>query len=414
VTIAPHRWHATLKKMREDGHRQIQIDVLWGNHEFSKGVRDFANRPRLRIERLLNLIQAEHLQANVMVGFPPLRKSLPEWAWKEERNTEIPKKVFDKNSNPFATAQVPDFERIQTRFFDFVKEVLSILSLYTQPDGPVRSCSLNYGYYALSISNREFDSVAGPLADRYQSIEKLNKRYQTNFSNFDSLNRTASYQLMQEKRPWLATYDFKWSRSYRLASCSKNELQAAVPESLDELFGIQYEFGAAERSEKSWSVMYEPVAVEVGEDRVMPFMGSHKISKSGASAYRLVEYLNYHSNRNNVNCRPLPVFSDVSQIPGNLVVVSGNYMCRRSWNFIQRVLGAGKRVFFVLGVPMYDENLQPYEWPKAGERCAVEGKHYSVLKWNLGEGQLMATIPAQKIDDGLWEKVRGFGEMMDQ
>ena len=77
------------------------------------------------------------------------------------------------------------------------------------------------------------------LGLRYQDIETFNFRYNTAFKNLTSAASKQGIRALQDKRAWLAAFDYKWCRRRMLSALREEVLQAIRRPTHADLFSVE-------------------------------------------------------------------------------------------------------------------------------------------------------------------------------
>jgi len=395
--LTPAAWGIRFDSIREKGSSRVTVPVLWGVHEQLRGIREFYKPTRLRLERLLSTAQEKGFEVDLLVGFPAHPESFPQWTHRLEPQALVPLALWEGERGPVSLKKVPSLGQPEIReaFVGFLEEVYRIVKLYFAPQGPVREVRLDLGISAHDVSVGDESAYRESLAERYESIDRLNQIYGTAFRDFSAAVTSTGVRVLCDKRPWLAAHDLKRCRDRRLRAFETFLLEhprvkglfrsAAEPEAGEDLFG----FG----------IGFDPTLVE-GRAGVggSPSLPNGLVNGTAATAFRIWEYVTEAA----VEAR-LPVYFLSDSVPAYAVhtILNGPFLGRAQALALANAARAGARLFFPFGLPKYDECLAAH---KAFEGSASYGNTAlgPVLRVALGKGECLAAATPAPLDDSLW------------
>lgn len=211
------RWAMGLDELKSSsGQELIRTHIFWGEHEQIRGVRDFSQASRLRLERYLGLLAERELSVDLVIGFPVGGKTFPEWTYALESKEVVFDSICGELSSGLSLRQVPawDDEELIAGFLDFSRELLSLVALYQFPGGPVKGITIDLGICQSSLSSISNSGFADGLASRYRSVSWLNQVYGTNFRDFKAVATTQGFRVLGDKRPWLSAFAYKSAQNF--------------------------------------------------------------------------------------------------------------------------------------------------------------------------------------------------------
>lgn len=401
-----HQWQNELEKRKGGGASSVPLRILWGLHELGPGIRDFARTPRLRLERFLSLATELGLKIEVAIGFPPVLKALPDWVWGLPKNHIVPLALFRPGASVYQTTAIPSLAQIQEPFCEFLKELFAILRLYAGGEGGIARIEVDFGIYRFVSGGSYSGFLSEILAQRYDNIDHLNSCYQTNYTQFGSLDNPRSLGLLFSKRPWLACYDFKWVRQKALADLYL-QLQTLAPASLRSLLVPLWEDSGSSAVSENWEVLVESALIESGPEGFLPFALQKELLEVNLQAYQYGDYISTYAANEGVGCVALPLWGRRPLRSSMAMVVCGSYMAQNSVNQIRDFCDGGGHVFFPFGLPQYDEYLNAYSWPLSYERRTSPDTDRMLMSAPWGQGKVSLPTPvfsSTKSDFPTWKR----------
>lgn len=411
-----NRWQELLRDARAAGASTVSVPIYWGAHESLQGTRDFSKSSRLRLERFLQIAQEVGLDASVTIGFPPGRETLPAWTGALPSKTLVPASAADRVG--LALIPIPSLHSPAFRdaFFGFVDEAFSILSLYRKPEGPVARVLVDFGAYASDFCAMESAGYLRALQSRYPTIQALNSCYTTSFNGFDAVTTRQGLRVLNDRRGWLAAFDYKWCREVALQALRSEiaKLPSAAP--LADLFAADESGSSLPSTGSAWGIAFEATLLEVPRrGACFPFAPGGNITELAANAFRLWEYFADHAGRDGRDLTLLPLWrAETLSLPPLAVVVSGKYLSQAAFHALAEHLEAGGGIFFPLGLPQYDERMGSHPWGPSRDRTFTTLAGVQLSRFTRGAGTVWFASPALPFADSLWGSVAAIASSLGQ
>lgn len=418
VTEPSHRWPVLLDEARRGGASRVATFVPWGAHEKTPGARDFTSVSRLQIERFFGMVQERGLRLEVRFGFVPSHDAFPSWALAAERKSLVPIAVWEGERDDFALTEIPSPSDPSVRgaFLEYTDELLGIVSLYSRDQGPVDNIRLDLSLVQSDVGVLAEASFDGLLRARYPSIEDLNAQYGTSLKDFSALGRRSGIRLLLDRRPWLASFDYKWCRAHSVAALWEGVHQAARRHRLEDLL-----YAAIDRDERddrdaaprhAWEIAFDPVPIDRVEGISFPFLPEGLVCQSSLQAFRLWEALGERAVEWGCRVTRLPLWDDWRKESSPLVVVAaGKYLPEASFAWLSQHAEKGGHVFFPFAVPKYDETMRCHDWPGIWTKTSLATGGHRLQRLAAGGGSLWTASPSLSPTD---ESLRALPELVEK
>ncbi len=390
---APHDWQKLIQERVDQGVAQITVPILWGVHESFPGIRDFSKQSKLRIERFLTLAQSLGVSVRLILGFPSHSQAFPTWVMNESHSEWVPKILWDGTPPYFSLLKVPSprAQKVKEGFISFFEEVSSIISLYLSPGGPIREIELALQPLELSQSMYEDLNYFKYLEERYPDISVFNKRFQTHYKCLSSVTTSAGAKLIESKRPWLFAYDYQWARA-KLVNEYRNEiLNSRISDPLKKMIK-PFKNSSLEKAPKSKKalVCFERTLIQFeSSDLISPLMVQGQLSGSTVVAFQWAQMLAESLRNTSLDFISMPLLeADPVLSHSVMVIICGKYISSKAAKSLQQQLETGGFLFFPLGLPQYDENLDSHEWVLGGSRKTVRMGEIEWFNIQKAKGQI--------------------------
>ena len=415
---APSDWERLLRDQLALGVTQICVPILWGVHEISPGIRDFSKQSKLRIERLLSLAQTVGLSVRLVLGFPAHPQAFPSWATQESHREIVPKILWDGDPPYFSFISVPSPKaaKIKEGFVSFFEEISAIIALYLSPGGPITEVQLFLEPLELSQSIAGEFGYSKFLEGRYPDINIFNKRFQTHYKNLQAVATPSGAKLIESKRPWLFAYDYRWSRAQWVKEYYNEMIQSRIPESLKNIIKPKtYSFHEDNEQKEQVGVCFESTLIQFEPNKpVGPFIVEGLLSSSCVQAFQWANVVEESLEKSSVDFIPLPILpGDTLPNYSALTVICGRYLPQEACHYLRRQLEKGAKLFFPMGLPQYDENLESLQLFLGIGKTVVKTGKFEWFKVSKENGSIF--YPTQTISpdstDGIRNWLRGFGEL---
>jgi Glycosyl hydrolases family 35 len=401
---APSLWSENLAQAYRRGVTVVETRIAWGAHERTRGVRDFSKAPRLRLERFLNLVHETGLALDVTLGFFPSAETFPEWCWELSDKTLLAQTIWEECPSGQSLTSIPSLNdaTLKAAYTQFIDEAASLLSLYRYPEGPVRTVKFDLELYENTLSFCDTPDFALSLTQRYETIDQLNVVYGTTFRNFDSLRSKQAIRVLNDKRPWLAAYDYKWGRAEWLARI-RREWMARESMIAFETRPILNPLPESRSAwDGPWALAMDQTLVEEHKGTPSLFAPSGLVIGSAVASLRLAEYLRARAQDQAVGFFWLGEKISLPQVPW-LVVVSSKYLPRATFLRLKERVEAGGKIFFPFGLPQYDEGLNSFDWSPSSARKLVKTKEQLFFRVKETQGEVWWPSVPPQANDALWE-----------
>ncbi|MFM8314366.1 MAG: hypothetical protein ACKOA8_08785 [Deltaproteobacteria bacterium] len=254
-------------------------------------------------------------------------------------------------------------------------DLIPILSLYIAPEGPITKLVLDLGPLEFSQSLITAPEYVEHLESRYCSLDEFNRRFQTHFKNLSALTTQSGSKIADGKRPWLFAHDYQWCRQQIV----ENYLQEIVTKKIpDRVRSVLVKTAGSTKVSSSvqskLGICFESTLIQVGNSNSLsPLMIGSQISSSAVQAFQ------WASSCFDL-CKIRPVDFTFSHLlsPQSFgdhpcgLVITGKYMQNKQAAMLGEWVNQGKHLFFPMGVPQFDENLESFDFNAVGNRTVVK------------------------------------------
>jgi beta-galactosidase len=205
-----NKWEEILDKVKGMRFAAITSYIPWEIHEVQKGVFDFGNiDQRKDIDDFLTLCEKKGVKALVRPG-PQINSELT-WFGYPRRILEDPEIQAKSAQNTKAVLTqvprpIPALSYTSEKFFEetsvWYDAICSILRKHKAPQGCIMAAQVDneMGYffhinpYMADYSDSSIKKYQEFLKDKYETIENLNRLYQTSFASFDDLDAPRRFE----------------------------------------------------------------------------------------------------------------------------------------------------------------------------------------------------------------------------
>jgi len=359
--ISPSDWEEQLKHLSQGGTQKVLVPIYWGHHETLCGAPDFHSKSRLKLEKLFLLAQNLSVPIDLKIGFFDSERSFPVWAKALQYQTIVPQWSLSRLLGEWQFVQVPSLQNVELKeaFFNFVKEVLSIASLYRAPEGTIKSVNFTAGLICSEAVIFNSDLIRNHFESRYGSMVQFNKAFQSNFSHFEALATQRGFKTILEKRPWLTCWEFKALRE-KLYSDYFTKLKTI----LDQCNSSTKESDEIEAGLSEKHAVFDDVLLETSPlgKNFLHLAPQGELNSSVLQAFQINELIKLELGRRQMPFVPLS-FWDAEERVSNLSVVCSKYLPAQIRGKILRAHSKGAKINFVFEKPSWDENLNHLDWP---------------------------------------------------
>ena len=202
--LDPKKWGEILDKVKGMGFEVVTTYIPWEIHEVKKGVFDFGERePSKNIDKFLIICEEKGLKVLVRPG-PQINSELT-WFGYPKRILEDPEIQARSAQNTKAVLTqvprpIPALSYTSEKFFKETAEwydaICSILRKHKAPKGCITGVQVDneMGFffhinpYMVDYSDSSIKKYQEFLKEKYQTIEKLNNLYRTNYESFEEID----------------------------------------------------------------------------------------------------------------------------------------------------------------------------------------------------------------------------------
>lgn len=400
-----HEWPGLLDEATREGFTRIKSHVYWGVHETAPRMCDFSRASQRGLERFLNLVKARCLKVELLFGFPSSPKTFPNWVWGAEDHSLIPMVFWQSTVGGFGFTKIPSIRNsvLFEGYLNFLRECFSLLELYVDDSKTINQIYLDFGVYGSDATLVDPTQVPGYLKERYGRIDNLNTCYGTGFHDFSILESKAGFRLLFDRRPWLAAFDYRWCRSQQLISYWDPIAKLARESRLSKLALSSLHDPDRQFGQGKWVLGFDSIHIDSVGETEFPIAVDGKFHSSTLHAFKLWESLKERAKDEGIGWCLLPLWEEARfDVDKLLVVASGKYLARASFQSISTHLDNGGHVLFPFGLAQYNEGMNTYKWPARCEPLIVGGRR-EVLRMENGNGSVW--VPSQPIVEGAWDQI---------
>lgn len=413
-----HLWPKQLDALRRDGHQRLGTKILWGVHERTLRIRDFARSSSRDLEKFLALVKVREMGLELRLGFPAHRKTFPQWVFSLERSSLVPGVLWDATQEGFFLSPVPSLREstLIDGYLEFLEEVLNVVAPYCVSKGPVRRIMFDFGLFGVNVSLLDDTEFISLLRGRYPDIGSLNRVYGTTLKNFGVLETKQGIRLLIDRRPWMAAFDYRWCRAQELLKLWQRIWKLGAEKRLTCFFVSSLNASRRVRSEETpWRVAFDGVHIDsVGEGH-FPFLPEGLVNETSLKVFRMWEYLHSCTSKRNIPVHLLPLWEGGMRFSARaLVVICGNYLSRASQLCLEHYLESGGHVVFPFGLPKYDEQMKCYDWLENGRPIRTRGDGFSLVRLVKGNGIVWIASPPVPFDESMWKQIEKFGDWVSK
>lgn len=389
---APQDWPALLRDRSQRGETKLTIPILWGVHEQSPGIRDFSKQSRFRIEKLLSLAHELKFQVEVVLGFPPHSQCFPAWISQIELTEDVPEFVWTHTPPFFSKIALPSIRalKIKDAFFSFIEEIDSILSLYIAPEGPISDVWVDLTPLETSQSLMSDPIYTEKLKTRYPNIELLNKLFQTHYKDLSAVTTNNGFKVAESKRPWLLAFDYQWCREQVVEDYFNEIINQHISDRLRNVAKRKSQSSKnITKTRVNLAICFENTLIQEGENEsLVPLILGEQATKSCTQAFEWAKFSSEVAADERVpfftSSKLYWVTSDLEI--RNLVVLTGKYMASDHVRNLVSRLNQGDHVYFPMGLPQLDENLNSHPFVNMGSKSTVTIENIPWFCIKLGAG----------------------------
>ncbi len=385
----PQYWQSCLQKIKNEGFDCVASNIYWGLHESSPGIRDFSKSSKLKLEKFLQVASSVGLKVELVFGFTPSQYAFPEWVKNlNGQKALVPAREWDGISGPYFLTEIPSYEEtaVKESFLSFCEEALSYLPLYLEPEGPIRGVFFDMGIYAHVQSIADNGSFSKGLEREYKLIDNLNQKYQTAFNSFANAGSKTGFKVLLNRRPWLASYDYKVARNISLKSFAKEieKLSSQIPKKV--ILGRQKQVSA------EVEVNYDGVFID-GAETFYPFIPESFALPQSVIGFKFLQNFQEQFRFWNFSSLPLWESQEISNIKTH-VLICGKYLSAISIQWIQQNLEQGKNMIFPFGLPQFDQTMALVRFGSPEQTKTLQlSQNHRVQVQKVGKGKVLLPSP---------------------
>lgn len=369
--MAAQAWAAAFHELAATGATEVELEVFWGEHEATRGLRDFGRTSRLKLERVFGLAMDAGLNVTLRTGFSrsdaTIPVHLPSWtptAFGME--SAIASVLVDEGEPSLSFRPYPSLwsGEFQTEWRAFLQELFSLVHLYQSPEGPVVRVLIDWGIYAWDAAVIGHPAMLEWWVQEFREIRDVNLRYGTQFKEFGPLVFPQGMRTLNDKRPWHAAFDYKRLRA-RVFRTLESDIQA-LPEA--SVLGPILKFVSPrvydQEGTAPFTLRMDPTLLEVSPSRhAAPCTPMRLVSPQAVQTYRLWEWIRSNALSASRCSVGYGLIDSMPKHPEKLqVILCGKYLSRENAKRLLSSLAAGVDLFFLYTLPTYDEKLQPIQW----------------------------------------------------
>lgn len=223
--LDPKLWEKHLKLLKQSGANTTSTYIPWDWHEYEEGKFDFTGKTNSarNLVKYIELCKKNGLDLIVKPGpyilAEYINQGLPEWLLKKVSKTAF---ALDENENIIA----PDLmSYLSDEYLDYTfrwyDKVIPLLAQYQHDNsGPILMLQVcnEVGVFQWLSGNIDYNPSViklykNFLAEKYQTVNELNKVYGTTYSSFEKIS--APVGKIKNRQDYCAYYDFHlFYRSY--------------------------------------------------------------------------------------------------------------------------------------------------------------------------------------------------------
>ena len=402
---APQDWSVLLRDRSQRGETKLTIPVLWGVHEQSPGIRDFSKQSRFRVEKLLSIAHELKFQVELVLGFPPHPQCFPTWISQTEMTEDVPEFLWTCNPPFFSKIVLPSIRtpKIKDAFLSFIEELDSILSLYIAPEGPISDVLVDLTPLETSQSLMSDPIYTEKLKTRYPKIELLNKLFQTHYKDLSAVTTTNGFKVAESKRPWLLAFDYKWCREQVVEDYFKELINQHVSDRVRYVAKRQSESSKdISKTKVELAICFENTLIQAGENgSLVPLILGEQATNSCTQAFEWAKFSSEIAADKGVPFfTSSKLYSATSDLEiRNLVVLTGKYMASDHVRNLVSRINQGNHVYFPMGLPQLDENLNSHPFVTMGSKSTVTIDQISWFCIKLGAGSYYFPVKSGVINN---------------
>lgn len=361
---SPVDWENQLNYLSQGGIYEVVVPLFWGNHETLPGAPDFSSRSRLKIEKLFHLAKQLSINLDVQLGFFDAERSFPVWSKNLPHQSLVPNWSASCRLGTWEFMRVPSFQNpdLKESFLNFSRQVLIIAELYQGEGGSVREVSLDGGLLFSEAVLFDESRICSHFETRYQSMDKLNKAFQTSFKHFNSVGTERGFKTLLDKRPWLASWEFKILRE-EICQGYVSEVQELIRQ---HGFGKKPRLPGADVTSNAIFLCDDtPLEVAPFGETFLPLAPQGHLNDQVIQAFQVNEFIKLELQKQK---RSLQMMSrwEPDNKASQISVICTKYLSKSVAQKLVQAHERGSNIQFVFELPTWDENLCHLAWPSEG------------------------------------------------
>lgn len=403
-----HQWAPTLKKCVEMGAQFLTVPVLWGNHEPTPGVYDFAGSPRLRFEKLLSLAAELKIPLDIQIGFPPDSRSVPLWV-KTESRSRVSGAICQDKVFAYSVSDLPFLydDKLLASFEKFAEEILRLLSLYIPPNGSLRHIYFEPGVYALDSEVLYSPKSIEMLKKRHSSIEHLNDLYRASFRDLRVFCSSTGRKSLAAKNEWLFAYDYKYCRQQLLQLTYEKLKSKALRHHLT-LERLPNDESLFSFEDTNLKLILEGTLLEKGFRGFAPLAITELLgSASTIEFYRIASLLLDTARTQHVESA---IFTDAIPTswldrPTSVIFCGTKFLKRSLYQDLIQSVERGGRLFLVNKGAVYDEERECLRWGPTVCNTTFRIGGVDFTQKTIGQGVIFEPLKEIPVDANYCEQI---------
>lgn len=400
-------WSDFLSQSKHLSPKGVLIQVHWGDHESVKGIRDFQNKTRLKLEKLFSLAHSLSVPLHLDFGFFDSNRSFPIWSRSLTPQAMIPSHRGEKGIEKWEYETLPSMRNAEVfeGFISFIREAASIIQLYRQPHGTICSTRFDFGLIRSDSYKLSEEMITEYFTQRFGSVEKLNSILHTSFRDFVSVASPRGLKTILMKRPWLASWEYKNLRRKSLAQWEDEIYHVFQSERLD------CQMGKAKGPAgplASTGVIFDDTLLEVSPNQAScrPLVIQGELEPSALAAFRFAEMLKLEAESKNEAIGWLSQIELDRNIP-HYSFVGSKFLARNDVEKFKSYVAQGGKIFFPLGLPSWDENLNPILWGETEAAKPIRNETKKTYQIRYEEGSVSYPFTPIELAPGFLAKIEG-------
>ncbi len=398
------QWPSLISEAKRRGSDTLTTHIFWGVHETAPRIRDFSRASNKSLEKFLRLAVDQGMGIEAKFGFSAHEKTFPSWIYGLKKSALVPYSLSKVGQEDFGFVPLPSFSEpgFQESYLDFLAEAFALLGLYRDSGRGLQKIQLDFGLYETDVTLLVRRRLPTLLQSRYTDVSAFNKVYETSFRDFSPLESEKSIQLLLDRRPWMACFDYRWCRAQILLEFWKKAWTLADELGLSDILSSSLsELSPVAPTSAAWGIACDSVYLDSVSGESFPFCPEGIAHPSALLTYRVWESMRASAMEANLPAQLLPLWDGEARLSPTLsAVFCGKYLTRAAFSVLKRHLQEGKDLFFPFGAAQFDEKLDCVDWGMRFE--PTDDLPPQLVKWKSGTGTIWQPRQPLAVDDALW------------